>query len=103
MGQQCPAADRGEDQARQRDQQEMPDRGQVRGEQAAKARASQAAEAPGRVESRHHRTADRGDHVHGDAVHRDVQAPVRGTEHQQGQPERQRGMRERREQQRGGQ
>jgi hypothetical protein len=81
----------------------MPDRGQVRREQAAETRSGQAAEAPRGVEPRHHRAAHRGDHVHGHAVHRHVQAAVRGAERQQGQPERDRGARERREQQRAAQ
>jgi hypothetical protein len=76
------------EQAGQRDQQQVPDGGEVRREQAAQARPGQAAEAPRSVEARHDRPAQRGHQVHGNAVHGHIEAAVSGPEDQQREPER---------------
>jgi hypothetical protein len=76
------------EQAGQRDQQQVPEWGQVRREQPAQGRPGQAAEAPRGVEAWHDRPAQRGHQVHGDAVHGHVEAAVRGPEDQQRETER---------------
>ena len=95
------------EQAGQRDQQQVPDRGQVRREQPAQGRPGQAAEAPRGVKARHERPSQRGHQVHGDAVHGYVEAAVSGPEDQQREAERgrrtgQRGQHQGHRQQRAG-
>jgi hypothetical protein len=94
---QGPRGDGGDEQAGQRDQQQVPCRGQMRGDQAAGPGARQPAEAPRGVEPGHDGTADGGDHLDRDAVHRDVETAVPGPEDQQREAQRDGGMRERRE------
>ncbi len=94
--------DRGDEQAGQRDQQQVLRRGQVRREQAADPGAGQAAEAPRGVEPRHYRAAQRGHQVDRDTVHGHIEAAVGGPEHQQQEPQRDNRMGQRGEHQRHG-
>jgi hypothetical protein len=89
-GQQRMPGGRADEQAGQRDQQQVRLGGQVRGEQAAEGRSGQAAEAPRGVETRHHRAPQRGDHVDRDAVHGHVEEAVGGAEDGEQEPERDR-------------